>query len=297
MSASSRSMSRGLPGVSGVWEVARLQFTIDVASIWEPRGFWWLAVEKLRLNRVSRSGRTTTLGFVVDRLLFRVIRPDLTGFNSIWGGWRGCCWWVCFFCLQFFLFSWLFCNWGCNWCTRLAYPWLLGLDKEIKIVSLIDILNRYSSMVTPGPNWGIWGCWLVCWAVCRRQLWSICWAVIKSKAGWFRLWPVTTGLCCKSCWAVCRPVVRAVCWFVCWAACWAEQSVDQFAEKFVKQFAELILKQIDSKSSLRSSWRFELWGAVHFAEMYSQLYVGQQSAENLVDIPVWNLRSMGHLAP
>ena len=77
----------------------------------------------------------------------------------------------------------------------------------------------------------------------------------------------------------------------------AEQSVDQFAEKFVKQFAELILKQIDSKSSLRSSWRFELWGAVHFAEMYSQLYVGQQSAENLVDIPVWNLRSMGHLAP
>ena len=83
MSASSRSMSRGLPGVSGVWEVARLLFTIDVATIWEPRGFWWLAVEKLRLNRVSRSGRTTTLGFVVDRLLFRVIRPELTGFNSI----------------------------------------------------------------------------------------------------------------------------------------------------------------------------------------------------------------------
>ena len=83
MSASSRSMSRGLPGVSGVWKVTRLLFTIDVAPIWEPWGFCGLAVEKLRLNWVSRSGGTTTLGFVVDKLLFRVIRPDLTGFNSI----------------------------------------------------------------------------------------------------------------------------------------------------------------------------------------------------------------------
>ena len=48
--SSSRSMSWGLPGVSGVWGVAGLLFTIDVAPILEPRVFCGLAVEKLRLR-------------------------------------------------------------------------------------------------------------------------------------------------------------------------------------------------------------------------------------------------------
>ena len=47
---SSRSMSQGLPGVSGVWGVAGWVFTSHAAPGLEPLGFSGLATEKLRLR-------------------------------------------------------------------------------------------------------------------------------------------------------------------------------------------------------------------------------------------------------